>query len=60
MEQNAPLSKQHKLCLITTENKIHNKLRTNKQFLYTKLFSGNSAAQQTTELIFHNPTERKK
>jgi hypothetical protein len=50
IEPNAPLSKQHKLCLITSENKIHNKLRANKQFLCTILFSGSSATQQTNRI----------
>jgi hypothetical protein len=40
IELNAPLFKQHKLCLITSENKIRNKLRANNQFQYTKLISG--------------------
>jgi hypothetical protein len=50
IELNAPLSKRHKLCLITSENKIHNKLRVNKQFQHTKLISGSSATQQTNRI----------
>jgi hypothetical protein len=59
IELNSPLPKQHKLCLITSENKIRNKLRANKQFLCTILLAQAPQPNRQTELTFRNPTERK-
>jgi hypothetical protein len=56
---NDPLSKQHTLCLITSENKIHNKLRENNKLQYTKQTNGSSATEQTG-IKFRNPTAIKK